>query len=389
MRDSNRVGRFIKTSPTGGETYRAYVPHPLPPDPPLDLTAVYPLLDRANIALGRLDGISLLLPDPSLFIYMYVRKEAVLSSQIEGTQSSLSDLLLFESAQVPGVPMDDVREVSRYMAAMRHGIDRIETLPLSLRLLREMHAELMKDARGAEKEPGEFRRSQNWIGGTRPGNARFVPPPADRLMECLDPFERFLYDDSVTLPVLVKAALIHHQFETIHPFLDGNGRLGRLLVTLFLYTEGVLREPILYLSLYLKTHRDRYYELLQSVRETGDWEEWVVFFLEGVEITSRQATQAAHNIIDLFDTDQKALEASGEATATTLQIFHALQRTPVTGAKALAQNCGIAHQTALRSLKTLRKMGIVKEVSGRKRGQIFSYSSYLAILSEGTEPLPN
>jgi len=278
MRNTDRVGHFVKSKAIGGEAYRAYIPRPLPPDPPLDLGPLYPLLDRASIALGRLDGISLLLPDPQLFIYMYVRKEAVLSSQIEGTQSSLSDLLLFENAQMPGVPMDDAREVSRYMAAMHHGIDRLATLPLSLRLLREMHAELMKDARGGKKEPGEFRRSQNWIGGTRPGNAHFVPPPADQLMECLGSFEHFIHDEAITLPVLVKAALLHHQFETIHPFLDGNGRLGRLLVTLFLYEEGVLREPLLYLSLYLKTHRARYYELLQSVRETGDWEEWIVFF---------------------------------------------------------------------------------------------------------------
>lgn len=271
MNTNNRLGKYVQASIVGGESYRAYIPAPLPPDPALDMTRLYPLLDRATNALGRLDGMSMILPDTALFIYMYIRKEAVLSSQIEGTQSSLSDLLLYEFDEVPGVPMDDVTEVSCYVRALDHGIKRLNNLPLSLRLMKEMHKHLMNHARGGNKQPGEFRTSQNWIGGTRPGTARFVPPPPDQLMPCLDQFEKFLHDESVRLPALIKAALAHLQFETIHPFLDGNGRLGRLLITLFLHVEGLLQKPILYLSLYLKAtvlHITLYFSP-SGKRETG------------------------------------------------------------------------------------------------------------------------
>jgi Fic family protein len=252
---NKRLGSHV-TSSFGGETVRAYLPPPLPPNPPLDLARVYPLLDKATQALGRLDGVTTLLPDTELFIYLYVRKEALLSSQIEGTQSSLSDLLLYESEEMPGVPLDDVREVSNYVAAMNHGLERLRGgFPLSLRLIKEIHAILLEGGRSADKEPGEFRRTQNWIGGTRPGNARFVPPPPDRVQSCMGDLETFLHDDAHRLPLLVKAALAHVQFESIHPFLDGNGRLGRLLITFLLCAEGALTQPILYLSLYLKSHR--------------------------------------------------------------------------------------------------------------------------------------
>lgn len=297
MDKSTRIGQYVKGSIVAGEHYSAYVPCALPPNPPLDLTEIYPLLDQANAALGRLDGMSMVLPDPALFLYMYIRKEAVLSSQIEGTQSSLSDLLLFENAEAPGVPIDDVTEVSCYVAAMNYGLERLKEFPLSLRLLREIHAKLMANARGGNKQPGEFRTSQNWIGGSRPGNARFVPPPPERLMDCLGALEKFLHDDTVKLPVLVKAALAHVQFETIHPFLDGNGRLGRLLITFMLCVEGLLKEPMLYLSLYLKTNRQAYYNHLQSVRETGDWEAWIKFFLQGVVETATQATDTARAMV--------------------------------------------------------------------------------------------
>jgi Fic family protein len=284
---SSRLGSYISTT-TAGETVRAFVPTPLPPDPPVDLSGLYQQLDRANQALGRLDGLTTLLPDAQLFLYLYVRKEALLSSQIEGTKSSFSDLLLFENEAVPGVPIDDVEEVSNYVAAMQHGLRRIKGgFPLSLRLIREIHGILLRGGRGANKTPGEFRRSQNWIGGSRPGNAAFVPPPPERMMECLDRFEHFLHDEKHKLPVLVEAGLIHVQFETIHPFLDGNGRLGRLLITLLLCAKGTLREPLLYLSLYFKAHRQRYYDLLQRVRVEGVWEEWLGFFLEGTETTAR------------------------------------------------------------------------------------------------------
>ena len=277
---SNRAGFLVNCS-TAGESFKAFVPNALPPVPALDLTGEhFDRLERANRALGKLDGLSRFLPDVSLFVYWFVRKEAVLSSQIEGTQSSLSDLLLYEQKEMPGVPLEDVEEVSRYVAAVNHGVKRLrEGFPLSLRLLREVHEVLLETGRGSTKQPGEFRRSQNWIGGTRPGNARFVPPPVENLSNCLSDLEKFLHDQPEKTPTLIKAALSHVQFETIHPFLDGNGRVGRLLITLILCAENAVSEPTLYLSLYFKRHREIYYELLQKVRTAGAWEEWLLFFL--------------------------------------------------------------------------------------------------------------
>jgi Fic family protein len=277
-------GYYVPLSSVGGEHARAFIPKPLPPEPPLKLDLeIQRLVEKAMLAVGRLDGLATVLPEPAIFIYSYVRKEAVLSSQIEGTQSSLSDLLLFEKEGLAGVPLDDVREVSNYVAAMNYGLERLKDLPLSSRLLREIHKVLLAKGRGNEKEPGEFRRSQNWVGGSRPGNAVFVPPPPDQLGECFGALEKFLHNDPVKTPLLIKAALAHVQFETIHPFLDGNGRLGRLLITFLFCAEGALREPLLYLSLYFKQHRQQYYDLLQSVRLNGDWEAWLRFFLTGVE----------------------------------------------------------------------------------------------------------
>lgn len=385
---TNRIGTYIKSSVTAGESYSSYLPKNLPPDPPLNMDALYPLLDKANVALGRLDGMSLVLPDPSLFLYMYVRKEAVLSSQIEGTQSSLSDLLFFENDGAPGVPIDDVTEVSCYVAAMNYGLERLKELPLSLRLLREIHAELMNNARGGNKMPGEFRTSQNWIGGSRPGNARFVPPPPDRLMETLGAFEKFLHDETVTLPALIKAALAHVQFETIHPFLDGNGRLGRLIITLMLCADGVLREPMLYLSLYLKANRQAYYELLQSVRETGDWESWIKFFLTGVAETAQQAAETAQAIVTLFRKDHDKIVNTDSATATALAVHSYLQRHPLVTTTKIKEACGVSLPTVLRSLATLEGLGIVSETTGKERNKRYIYRDYLEILSRGTEPLP-
>src|SRR5471030_3204592 len=285
---NQRLGRYVTTL-WGGEQVRAFVPPPLPPTPAVRLESIQLALERANHALGRLDGLAPVLPDLSRFIYAYVRKEAVLSSQIEGTQSSLSDLLLFESDEAPGVPVDDVQEVSNYVAALNHGMARLRGgFPLSLRLIREIHEILLLKGRGSEKQPGEFRRSQNWIGGTRPGNASFVPPPPELVLDCMSNLELFLHEDRPDLPLLIKAGLIHVQFETIHPFLDGNGRLGRLLITLYLCSQNVLQQPLLYLSLYFKTTRSDYYRLLQEVRETGAWEAWLEYFLEGVTETANQ-----------------------------------------------------------------------------------------------------
>ncbi len=304
------TGTYVTTS-TAGESVRAFVPNPLPPDPPIRLTGQdQDLIEKANRALGRLDGITTLLPDVSLFLYFYVRKEAVLSSQIEGTQSSFSDLLLHEEDLAPGVPLDDVQEVSNYVAALNHGLKRLreDSFPLSLRLIREVHQVLLAKGRGSDKTPGEFRRSQNWLGGTRPGNARFVPPPPDRVAACMDNLEKFLHDQPQRTPVLIKAALAHVQFETIHPFLDGNGRLGRLLVTLILCAQDALTQPLLYLSLFFKQHRQEYYDRLDAVRLKGDWLGWLRFFLEGVQQTARQATDTAGQILRLFDEDRRKVE---------------------------------------------------------------------------------
>ncbi|MEM9963763.1 MAG: Fic family protein, partial [Asticcacaulis sp.] len=291
----------------------------------------------ANQALGRLDGLSTLLPNTSLFLYFYVRKEALLSSQIEGTQSSLSDLLLFENNETPGTPIDDVEEVSNYVAAMNHGLRRMrDGFPLSLRLIREIHGILLRGGRGAAKQPGDFRRSQNWIGGTRPGNAVFVPPPVTHLDQCLSDLERFLHDDAHRMPVLIRAALAHVQFETIHPFLDGNGRLGRLLITLILCMEGTIHDPILYLSLYFKAHRETYYDLLTRVRTKGDWEGWITFFLEGVIEVATGATESARRIMDVFEEDLRLVQKQGRRASTLLRVLTSFQTQPYASIASVA-----------------------------------------------------
>lgn len=367
---------------------RAFIPPGLPPNPPVELAGLYQHLDRANQALGRLDGLTTLLPDTKFFLYLYIQKEALLSSQIEGTQSSFSDLLLFESDAEPSVPIDDVEEVSNYVAAMQHGLRRIAGgFPLSLRLIREIHAILLRGGRGANRTPGEFRRSQNWVGGTRPGNAAFVPPPPERLMECLDSLERFLHDEKYKLPILVEAGLIHVQFETIHPFLDGNGRLGRLLITLLLCSKGALREPLLYLSLYFKTNRDRYYELLQRVRTHGAWEEWLAFFLDGTEITARSAAEAAKQILTLFAKDRDRIQKIGRAASSALRVHEYMQTKPLAGIGAVADELKLSIPTVTVALDHLVRVGIVKEVTGKRRARVFGYSRYLKILTEGTEPI--
>ena len=386
---NSRLGTYISTT-TAGETVRIFVPAPLPPNPPVDLSGLYQQLDRANQALGRLDGLTTLLPNTQLFLYLYARKEALLSSQIEGTKSSFSDLLLFENEAASGVPVDDVEEVSNYVAAMQHGLRRIKSgFPLSLRLIREIHGILLRGGRGANKTPGEFRRSQNWIGGTRPGNAAFVPPPPELLMECLDRFEHFLHDEKDKLPVLVEAGFVHVQFETIHPFLDGNGRLGRLLITLLLCAKGTLREPLLYLSLYFKTHRQRYYDLLQRVRTEGVWEEWLAFFLEGTETTAHQAASAAVQILRLFEADRKKIRTMGRKAASSLAVHEYLQAHPLTKIGPAAKHLKLSIPTVTSALETLSKLKIAKESTGKRRDRLFAYPRYLHILAEGTEPLRN
>jgi Fic family protein len=381
-------GHYI-VSTTSNEAFQAFIPKPLPPDPKLDLERVYDLIERANRSLGRLDGITRLLPEPSLFLYLYIRKEAVLSSQIEGTQSSLSDLLLYENEEVPGVPLDDVQEASRYVAALDYGLKRLrEGFPLCLRLIREIHAVLLSGGRGQDKVPGEFRTSQNWVGGTRPGNALFVPPPPEEVLSCLDALEKFLHNQPERTPTLIKAALVHVQFETIHPFLDGNGRLGRLLITFLLCAEGALSEPLLYLSLYFKTYRQQYYDLLQQVRLTGDWEAWLSFFLEGVTATAEQASTTAGRILNLFERDRQQIEIIGRAAGSALRVHQLMRKKPISSINRLAKDLGITRPTVAASLAHLKSLGIVSELTGRQRDRTYVYSEYVSILNEGTEPSP-
>jgi Fic family protein len=378
-----------ETTSVGGERVRAFIPHPLPPKLPLDLSnARQRLLERATLSLGRLDSITLLLPDPNLFLYAYVRREAVLSSQIEGTQSSLSDLLLFELEEAPGTPFDDVVEVSNYVAALEHGMARLRGgFPLSNRLIREMHAELLSRGRGSEKTPGEFRSTQNWIGGTRPGNAHFVPPPPFHVEDCMGALERFIHDKHSPYPTLVKAALAHVQFETIHPFLDGNGRIGRLLIAFILRHYDVLSQPLLYLSLYFKQRRADYYRLLDLVRDEGDWEAWLDFFLEGVESTAANAVQTAQRLEALFREDGARIKSLGRATGATMRVFDAICKRPVTTLNEICQRASASFPTAAKGMDMLLSLDIARELTGQRRNRVFAYQRYLNILNEGTEPL--
>lgn len=377
------AGRY-ESSTLAGETVRAFVPSALPPDPPLDLASLQRVLERASLAVGRLDSVSTLLPDTALFLYTYIRKEAVLSSQIEGTQSSLSDLLLFELEEAPGVPIDDVTEVSNYVAALELGMSRLrEGFPVSSRLIREIHAVLLSRGRGSEREPGEFRRSQNWIGGTRPGNAAYVPPPHEEVGACMGALETFLHDESIGLPELIKAALAHVQFETIHPFLDGNGRVGRLLITLCLCESGILSEPLLYLSLYFKQHRDEYYRLLTDCRMNGEWEAWVSFFLEGVASTADDAVTTARTLVRSFEADTVRIRGVGRKAGSALRVHEALKIRPVADLADVAGRTGLSYPAAASAMDELVALGIVRELTGKKRNRVFAYASYLDLLSRG------
>ncbi len=380
------TGQYETTS-VAGETIRAFIPNPLPPEPALELSdRRQRLLERATVALGRLDSVTLLLPDPNIFLYAYVRREAVLSSQIEGTQSSLAQLILFEMEQAPGVPLDDVREVSNYVAALNHGLKRLqEDFPLSNRLLREMHGILLSQGRGSDKSPGEFRRSQNWIGGTRPGNAHFVPPPPGQVEPCMAQLERFLHDSGNPYPTLIKAALAHVQFETIHPFLDGNGRIGRLLIAFILHHDRLLSQPLLYLSLYFKQHRQDYYRLLDLVRTEGDWEAWLDFFLEGVEQIASNAVETAKRLLSLFQQDEEKIQALGRSASTTLRVFRVLCEHPLATLNRICESTGLSFPAGSKGMQQLETLDIVREITGQQRNRVFAYQQYLNILNEGTE----
>jgi Fic family protein len=388
---SDRAGRLLKAE-DGADEYWAFHPKPLPPDPSLKIdSATQKLLDRANQALGRLDGVTLLLPDPDQFLYTFIRKEAVLSSQIEGTQSSLSDLLLFENDAVPGVPREDAQEAANYIAAMDHGLEQIKSatgLPLSSRLLREIHVVLLQSGRGANKNPGEFRRDQNWIGGSRPANARFVPPPWTEVVPAMSNLEKYLHDEFEPTPVLIKAAVAHAQFETIHPFLDGNGRVGRLLITLLMCSEAILGRPLLYLSLYFKQNREAYYDHLQRVRLEGAWEDWLRFFLEGVLEVAESTTETTRRIVRMLERDRHTIHEFGRAAGTAHRVHDLAARFVVIRAPWAAKSLSLTEPPVYGAINRLAEAGILREVTGRQRGMLYVYDEYLAILNEGTaEPI--
>jgi Fic family protein len=378
------TGRAARGPTLAGEAVLAFVPRPLPPVPAIAIDGrLGTLIDETHLALGRLDGVSAVLPDANLFRYTYVRREAVLSSQIEGTQSSLSDLLLFEMDSAPGAPIEDARSVSNYVEAMERGLERVRAgVPLTGRLFKELHGILLGSGRGSRSSPGEYRRTQNWVGGTRPGNATFIPPPADRVAECMGDLERFLNDRPAQTPPLLKAALAHVQFETIHPFLDGNGRLGRLLVTLVLCAARVLEEPLLYLSLYLKRNRARYYALLQDVRAEGDWEAWLTFFFEGVRETADQAAATARKLAALFRADRERLRGLGRAATGALRVHEVLQKKPLISIPHAVKATGLTFPTAAAAVRRLEENGVLREITGKSRGRIFAYDRYLKALGE-------
>ncbi len=380
---STRSGRWERQP--GPEPYRCFFPAPLPPHPPLDLDErLLVAQDRATKALARLDGMAALLPSPGLILYTYVRKEAVLSSQIEGTQSSLSDLLIYENKQAPGVPVSDVKEVSNYVAALEHGLRRLKGgFPMSLRLIKEIHEVLLKGTRGEDKRPGEFRTSQNWIGGTRPGNALYVPPPPHEVLPAMGALEKFIHGDPVQTPTLIKTGLVHAQFESIHPFLDGNGRVGRLLIPLILHTEGALKYPLLYLSLYFKQRRTDYYEALMNVRFRGAWEDWLAFYLAGVEDVAKESAETAEKIISTFKADRGKLEKLGKASASALKVHGLLEKHCLLTLATAQKELRLSLPTVASAMSRLAKLGITKEITGKQRKQVFAYQAYWKLISAG------
>ena len=380
---TNRLGTYRTTTVTAGETVKAYIPPCLPPTPELNLQPLQALIEKASLMLGKLNAITSQVPNVNLFLYHYIRQEALLSSQIEGTQSSYHDLMLHEVNEAISVPLEDVEEVSTYIAAIQYGVHRLkqEDFPLSLRLLKDVHAVLLTNTRGRNKQPGEFRQSQNWIGGTRPSNALFVPPPPEWLPEGLGALESFMHETDSNLPHLIKVALLHVQFETIHPFLDGNGRLGRLLITLYLLEKDVLTEPILYISLYLKRNQADYYRLLNEVRLSGNWEAWLEFFLEGVVQTCQSTLKTTQAINALILQDRQLLASQSRKTQTSLQLYELLLLKPLLTIPYASKALALSQPTVTKAFQKLEALGIVIEVSGKQRGRFFAYSTYTALLS--------
>jgi Fic family protein len=379
---SLRAGRYIR-QPTG---YRAFIPAPLPPDPPLQIDVpLLGLLSRADQALGRLDGATQTIPNPDLFVAMYVRQEAVLSSQIEGTQSTLDDVLAFELEAQPLDLPADVGEVVNYVRAMNYGLERLAELPLSLRLIRETHRELLQDVRGDERSPGDFRTSQNWIGPARAplSQAVYIPPPVGEMQNALDNFEKFLHDS--TLPPLIQCALAHAQFETIHPFLDGNGRVGRLLVTFLLVHRGVIHRPLLYLSYFLKRYRAEYYDRLMAIREADDWEGWLRFFLRGVAETAEAATDRAGAIIALRERHRAHVQEHGPGVSG-LRLLDLLFNRSLVNVNLVRSEMNVTFTTASRLVEQFVSLGLLDEVTGGQRNRVYRYTPYLALFAEPEPP---
>lgn len=387
MSAQHRSGKYLRQI-TG---YRAFIPAPLPPDPPVQIVGpIQSALSQADVALGRLDGSVLTLPNPDLFVFMYVRKEAVLSSQIEGTQSSLQDVLAAEARIFSHERPSDVREVLNYIDAMHHGLDRLQELPLSVRLIREIHQYLLQGVRGSRLTPGELRTSQNWIGpaGCTLNEASFVPPPPEVVPEALSDLERFLHGDD-NLPTLIKIGMAHAQFETIHPFLDGNGRVGRLLVTFLLCNSGVLHKPVLYLSHYFKRHRQAYYDRLQAIRDSGDWEGWIIFFLQGIVEVSRQATETARRILRMREAHRNAItEKLGYAAGNGHRVLETLYQRPILSVKEVEGITGTTYAAANQLVKRLVKLGLLEETTGQSRNRRFRYTPYIDLFADRQTEAP-
>jgi len=381
-----RSGVYI-LQPAG---YRAFIPAPLLPDAPLIVDVeMQLLLSGADRAIGRLDAATELLPNPDLFVAMYVRREAVFSSQIEGTEASLVDLLEFEAQAARRGNKGDVQEVVNYVRAMNYGLARLKDLPLSLRLMREIHAELLRDARGGQREPGEFRRSQNWIGppGCPLSEAIFVPPPPQEILSAMGELERFLHDD-IPMPPLIKCGLAHAQFETIHPFLDGNGRMGRLLITFLLCWRGVLKHPMLYISDYFKRYRQEYYERLQRVRDHDDWEGWMQFFLKGLQTVALEATETARRIQTMRDQYRDLIGRKIRGTAIGFVLLDYLFEMPMVNVKLVAQRIGRSYPVANDLVGTFLDLGLLIETTGQRRNRIYSFEPYLDLFEQRSKTAP-
>lgn len=376
-----RSGQYI-TQLTG---YKAFIPTPLPPHPALKIEgSIHQLLSEADIALGRLDTMGFLLPNVDHIIAMYVRKEALLSSQIEGTQASLEDIFEYES-HAPVERIEDVQEVINYIKALNYGLRRIEEFPVSIRLIKEIHQILLSETRGKEKTPGEFKKSQNWIGpgGSTLKNASFIPPPPHDAIDAMGQLELFLHKES-ELPILITCALIHYQFETIHPFLDGNGRLGRLLITFYLCWKGVMEKPLLYLSYYFKLNRQEYYDRLNLVRENGDYEQWIVFFLKGIIWTSKSALETIKIVLAIADKHKKLVIEKKLSSPLLIALLDYLFIKPHVSIQEVSEHLKVSNQTAQTIISQLVQLDILREITGKKRGRRFSYWEYLDCLSEGT-----